>query len=300
MDRNWELVFRAWSKPSSETEQAKCDNAERMIRDAINSDPTLSTMNIQIFAQGSYKNNTNVKQNSDVDICIRLMDTFYYELPDSSRNADYFNIEPSHYSYASFKSAVEKALIAKFGREGVKRGNKAFDIHASSYRVDADVVPCFEHRRYFLMTNNSYGYLSGVEFWSDTGKRVINWPHQHYENGVNKNKNTGGRYKYITRAIKRLRYEMEDKGVMAAKAVPSFLLECMVWNVPDKYFGNSNYLDDVRNVLAFLFNNTLSFESCQEWGEVSELKYLFRESQPWTREQAHSFIDAAWDYIGLD
>ena len=39
--------------------------------------------------------------------------------------------------------------------------------------------------------------------------------------------------------------------------------------------------------------------SCNESREVNELKYLFRSSQPWTREHANAFILAAWHYIGL-
>ena len=52
--------------------------------------------------------------------------------------------------------------------------------------------------------------------------------------------------------------------------------------------------------LAYLFNNTRTDEECSEWGEVSELKYLFRGPQKWTRAQAHAFISAAWDYLGLE
>jgi hypothetical protein len=35
MASDWEETFRSWSKPSSDSEQEKCENAERMIREAI-------------------------------------------------------------------------------------------------------------------------------------------------------------------------------------------------------------------------------------------------------------------------
>ena len=54
----------------------------------------------------------------------------------------------------------------------------------------------------------------------------------------------------------------------------------------------------MKNCLAFLFNNTIKYDTCSEWGEVSELKYLFRGNK-WTRTQAFLFIDKAWDYIGF-
>jgi len=92
---------------------------------------------------------------------------------------------------------------------------------------------------------------------------------------------------------------MSDKGYSETKPIIGFLIECLGWNVPNNYFGYSTYKQDVRESLAFLFNNTITDENCSEWGEVSELKYLFRGNQKWTREQAHLFISRAWDYIGL-
>lgn len=303
MSSNWENIFRNWAKPSSDTEQQKCDNAIRMIRDAINGDSVLSNKNIDVFAQGSYRNNTNVRQDSDVDVCVCLMDVCFvdYSMCDTLSNQT-VGLSSLDYTYCEFKSAVEKALVAKFGRSSVKRGNKAFDIHATTYRVDADVVPCFEHRRYTgqRLCDGTYYYLSGTEFHPDSGGRVINWPQQHYENGIAKNEATGNRFKYITRVLKRLENEMLESGITAAKSIPSYLIECLVWNVPNEGFGHDAYTDDVRYVLAHTFNETVNDEKCSEWGEVNELKYLFRGNQPWTRQQAHDFLSAAWGYIGFE
>lgn len=301
MNSSWENVFKNWAKPSSDTEQQKCENVERMIRDTIRQDKTLSQKGIDIFAQGSYRNNTNVRQDSDVDICVMLKDVFFYDLPEG-KTKDAFQIYDAGYTYQEFKNDVESALINKFGRKEVSHGNKAFDVHANTYRVDADVVPCFEHRRYTGQQNydGTFYYLSGTEFRPDSGGRVINWPQQHYDNGVTKNDDTGNRFKYITRVLKRLRNEMVDKGISAAKPIPSYLIECLVWNVPNEGFGHDTYADDVRYVLAHTFNKTIADEGCSEWGEVNELKYLFRDAQPWTRQQAHDFLSAAWDYIGFE
>ena len=92
---------------------------------------------------------------------------------------------------------------------------------------------------------------------------------------------------------------MQEDKVMAAKDVPSFLIECLVWNAPNEGFNHDQYTADVRYVLANTFNKTLDEVQCKEWGEVNELKYLFRSGQPWTREQAHHFLSVAWDYIGF-
>ena len=84
------------------------------------------------------------------------------------------------------------ALVRQFGKKAVHRGNKAFDIHENSYRVDADVVPLFIHRRY---TTDGW-YQCGVQLQPDKGGRIVtmgapaddaHWPKQQYENGVDKN-----------------------------------------------------------------------------------------------------------------
>jgi hypothetical protein len=193
---------------------------------------------------------------------------------------------------------VEEALVAYFGRGSVKRGNKAFNLKENSYRVEADVAPFFEHRRYHMDGT----YLSGVELRPDNAPswRVINWPNQHYENGVAKNSATSRRYKAMVRILKSLCIRMDESGITEARDLPGFLLECLVWNVPNSYFGHFTYSGDVRASLAYLYENTMTDDDCQEWGEVSELKYLFRKAQQWTREQAYTFISAARNYIGFE
>jgi hypothetical protein len=50
MGVDWEETFRRWSKPSSDTEQTKMDNAESMIRAAIRDCPVLAQRTIEVFA----------------------------------------------------------------------------------------------------------------------------------------------------------------------------------------------------------------------------------------------------------
>ncbi len=294
MARDWESIFRSWASPPGKTEEERCQNAERAIRNAIAKSPRLNRRNIKVFTQGSYRNNTNVRQDSDVDIGILCYDTFYMQLPEGYTREN-FSINPATYDYSQFKNEVGQALVDHFGYSSVNRGNKAFDIKENSYHVDADVAPFFEHRRY----DTSGNYNSGVQLFADDGKKIINWPEQHYNNGVSKNNNTGRRFKAMVRILKKLCNEMADNGISAAQPIPGFLNECLVWNVPDSNFGNDSYVNDVRSCLAHLFNDTMSDEKCSEWVEVSELKYLFRGPQKWTRQQAHSFISAAWDHVGF-
>ena len=83
---------------------------------------------------------------------------------------------------------------------------------------------------------------------------------------------------------------MNDNGVASATSIPGFLVECLVSNGPNGYFGYNTYSADIREVLIFLLNNTMTDENCEEWVEVSGLKWLFHSQQPWTRVQSHKFI----------
>ena len=298
MARDWESDFRAWSKPPTATEADRCSNAESVVRNAIGSYDGFAARNVQVFAQGSYRNGTNVRTDSDVDVCVRCMDVCFSQLPDGVSKADVGLVDAS-YTYAAFKNDVEAALIGYLGKDAVSRGNKAFDLHENTYRVDADVVPTFEHRRYVRTPAGGFDWLSGAELCPDRGARIINWPHQNYDNGTVKNGRTGQRFKKMVRVLKRLRNEMADSGISAVHPIPSYLVECLVWNAPDAAFGHDKYYDDVCHILASLFTATKEDAGCAEWGEVNELKYLFRTSQPWTRAQAYAFIVAACGYQGL-
>ena len=299
MIRDWESIFTTWAQGSSETEKTKSENAERQVREAIAASPKLQKRNIVVFTQGSYRNRVNVRKESDVDIGILCYDTFFPDYPDDNiKMMLEQRMDKADYTYATFKNEIEEALVGRFGRSSVVRGNKAFDVKENSYRVEADVAAFFEHRRYTSQTE----YISGVEMIPDNLKPIIvrNWPEQHYRNGVYKNDNTQRRFKRIVRVLKTLSNEMASEGIAVAKQTPSFLTECLVWNAPTSSFSFETYKSMLRNVLAHLFNNTLTAEKCLEWGEVSELKYLFRSSQPWTYQQAHNFISSAWDYVGYE
>ena len=305
MATDWEQTFRNWSKPSSDDECEKQENAERMIGDAIWASDSLKNRKIKIIPQGSYRNNTNVRQESDVDICVCCMEPFFddYEFADYNRAES--GVVAATYSYAQFKNDVQAALEDKFGTDGVTRGDKAFDVHANTYRVDADVVPAFAYRLYkkkeynFLLNAQVMSYVEpeGTRFISDSNKTITNWPEQHYTNGVAKNTRTGNRFKFIVRAVKRLKFYLIGKGVAAADPVASYLIECLLYNVPDTTFAGDSYKDNVQNALLTCFTATKTDGNYAEWLEVNERKYLFRNTQPWTRQQAYDFVLAAWAYV---
>lgn len=305
MSRDWESSFSTWAQSPSDTEETRCENAIRAIRNAVSNSPKLSARKIKVFTQGSYRNRVNVRQDSDVDIGAMLYQYFLWQYPEGKTHADFGNYD-ADYGYTQFKNELEEALVEHFGRASVKRGNKAFNIEENSYHVEADVVPFFEFRQYW----DNGSYRAGVALIPDTSSRRIEnyperlidyWPETplHYENGVSKNTETSRRFKGVVRILKRLRNEMADAGNALAQPVPGYLLECMAWNAPNYCFSSATWVDSVQSVLRYLWQNTREAALCKEWYEVDDIKYLFHVSQPWTRQQGHAFIDAAWDYVGV-
>ena len=294
MTNDWENILRIWGSSPSATEQTRCNNALGVIRRAISQSSDLTGRNVNTFAQGSYRNHTNVRADSDVDICVLTHSVFFYDLPDGGRPED-FGIIPASYEYSEYKNDVGNAIISHLGRGAVNRGNKAFNVHETTYHVDADVVACFEYRYY----NANGSYLEGTSFLTDKGVRINNWPEQNYQNGVRKNELTQQRFKPVVRVMKNLRNEMEEKGHNVATAIPSYLIECLVWNVPNEGFGHGYYYDDLRYSIAHIYNKTLKAEDCREWCEVNDIKYLFHSSQPWQYQQVNRFTLAAWNYVGF-
>ena len=289
-----EALLSRWADPPSDTEQTRCDNAERVIKSAIAKADTLRDRDIRVFVQGSYRNNTNVRLNSDVDIGVCLMDSFITDYTFAEGLSDAaLGIINSTYQYSQFRNDLEAALVAAFGRENVKRGNKAFDIKENTYRVDADVVACLEYRRY----NQNGNHASGTALYPDNGGAIYSWPEQHYSNGVTKNNDTGRRFKRLVRIMKNLCNTLTEQGDVAAKSIPSFLNECLVWNTPNHLITDGAFSENVRQMLIHLWQNTEADEACNEWGEVNEMKYLFRPGQPWTRAQVRAWVLTAWQVL---
>jgi len=304
MKRDFESDFKSWAAPPGTSEEQRSENAIKAIKDAIRKSPKLNNRSICVFVQGSYRNRVNVRQNSDVDVGVMMHDSFLTHYPNGMTREDFGNIK-ADYTYSHFKQDLEDALVAHFGRNSVHRGNKAFDIKENTYRVEADVVPLFEYRHYW----EDKTFRCGVGLIPDRGGLIKNYPeriletwpriNQHYENGVQKNSDTSRRYKSIVRILKKLRYEMIDYGDKNAENVPGFLIECMVWNVPNNRFQGTDWEGIAKSVVSYLWSGTKDKESCKEWTEVNNFKYLFHPSQSWTREAAHQFIDCLWSYIGV-
>lgn len=302
MAKDWSSFFDTWAKPPSATELDERDRTERQIRDAIQAWPALARRNLRIFVKGSYRSGTNVRRGSDVDIAVELRghergrESFVYQqlfAAEGLSKADMgFSDAPPEYQPArqSLKDDCQAALASAFGASNVERHNKCITISEKSTTLPADVVPCVTHRRY----DSASRYSEGIKIAPDSGPEIVNWPDQDYENGVAKNTSTSKRYKKAVRGLKALEDLMAENG---HPEVASWLVECLVYNVPNSEFSSTTNFGNVVSVLRWLLDQLDATTGRGDWLEVNELKWLFGGSQPWLVADALSFVGAAITYI---
>jgi hypothetical protein len=308
---SWEPKLQGWSVGPGKTEEEKMEHAVTAIRAAIDGSTILAPHDIEVLGTGSFKNRTHIPTESDVDVAVIYKDVFFNEwrfadsraasnpavVQELMREA---NVVPATYEFSEYKGDVEAALVAHFGRAAVRRGDIAFDIRENTYRVDSDCVAMFEHRQWWRDDSGHLAHTAGTRFISDSGVDTLNFPQQQFINGEDKHDRTDRNFKKVVRIVKNLCNEMNEAGIAEAEPIPSFLIECLIYQVPDQEFDRPTFYAELRAVLAWLFNNTMPGTDCSQWTEENEIKFLFHSAQPWTQEQAHAFISAAWDYVGLE
>ncbi|MEU0792439.1 nucleotidyltransferase [Amycolatopsis sp. NPDC005961] len=299
---NWEDWLKTAAKRPSNHEDSRRQRTENEIKAALSNYRPLAGRKYRVYAKGSYANNTNVRLNYDVDIAVEYYGYFYSELAFDLKGKDKsaVNVKSSSDSYtrAEFKADILGALEKAYGESAVDAGRIAYRVREKKTTLPADVVPCWEYRRYDRIENGEPVFHQGSRVYPSDGGHKDNFPAQQLAEGIEKNNATGRRYKRMVRALKKLQTRLVENNELDEE-LPSYLTECLVYNVPNKYFNHATYLADMREVLATIFNATLVKGDWNDWEEVHELKYLFRGKVSWTREQVHTMASAAWDHLGL-
>lgn len=252
-------------------------------------------VNYDIYLQGSYKNSTNIRGNSDVDVVIEFTSVFYsnkLELPPDQLKEfnEYHSL--GKYKLAQFKQSVLNGLIKSFGDSNVSEGNKSIKVKGANGRLDADVICCAEYREYRsfskLAPNN---FVQGITFWQKNDSRQIrNFPKQHYENGVAKNKEAGSNYRATTRIIKNMKARLVEKGRIDNSLAPSYYVESLLFNVPSGSF-NQSYFQDVIGIILHYLSTQVSPGQLSKFICQNKCRYLFGGNDPhWDQQQCVTFI----------
>ncbi len=299
MQRDWESWLATASGPASPTEEQQRDRTEARIKAAIRAAGDIPS-SVRVYAKGSYANNTNVRRDADVDVAVEWTDTIkvmkWGETAQmTAAELGYAPVDEA-ITPSEFRRRVEQAMLSAFGASLVDtRRDKHIGVAASSNTLDADVVPCFALDRYDAPRVYHRGHRI---FPKNGGAPVDNYPKQNYDNGVAKNNSTSRRYKEIVRCMKRLVGELYDERIIP-RDYPGYLLESLVYNVPNDRFGHRRRYDDMQGVLRYLWNGLGDQSVYATWTEPSELLMLFRGRPDRIPANGRNVIEKAWQRIGI-
>ena len=295
-------VLVQWIKPSSDNEKVQQERAIHMVTEAINSRDAFEDSDIEIYAKGSYRNRTNVRLDSDVDISVELKDCMYYEY---FRDVD-TSQAPTATPYSGgwtpdkWRAEVIAALEEYFGSSSVDTTGKiAINIPAvAGSRPSIDIVPSFDFTRYDDAAQTPSRASNGsCVFPKGSYTKTVNWPQQQYDNGVLKNDNTGRRYKRFVRALKNSENVLVKAGLIEPLA--SYLMECLIYNVDNYYFNvTTDDLEQSFGRVLLALRERLKLDETEPMVEPNELKYLFRGDKKWTIKDAIGLVDNTLSFMG--
>jgi hypothetical protein len=236
-----------------------------------------------IFLQGSYKNSTNLQRDSDVDLVVQLAESLSPQVVTLS--GPRLEQDPSHIAiyrrWQSFRDQTMNALKATYGVEAVGSGRKSLKIAKGRIPADADVVVTLH-------------YKSGIAFFLPSEHRwIVSYPQQHHEKGLRKEEATSNRYKRIIRMFKAARNRLVDNSEIEDDTAPSYFIECLLYNVPDRLF-KQKLTKSYSSIVDYLLNANLQQFKCQN----GKRKLFGSSGDLWNLDKAKEFIHALkqlWD-----
>ena len=276
-----ESQLSRWSDHGAQDPSIRTHETIRQVLDAYQWPPRMTRV---FHLQGSYRNDTNIRGDSDVDVVLEMTSAFNHDanaLSQYEQGVVAASFQSADYNWNGFRREVLKALEGGFGKGMVAQGNKSIKLKADPPRLAADVVVCIGHRRY----DSSYSYAEGITFYALQDKRwIVNYPKEHYKNGVAKSSRTSDRFKRTVRMFKSARNRLESTGRIGADLAPSYFIECLIYNAPDWAF-QYGFQDTYSAVVNWIVQNDLDRIVCQNGQQ-----WLFGPSpEQWSVEDAKAF-----------
>ena len=268
-----ESTLSGWSHHKSAT---AFKQAHVPIRRAMEDHKGLSQFTYEVFLQGSYRNDTNLGGDSDVDVVIRLahrLDPDVAALTGAElQRAD--SHKAAHSQWKRFRRQALRAMRSRFGDEA-SCGRKTLKIKKGKLPADADLVVTLRCRGGIAF------YLSGERRW------VVSYPQQHHQQGSKKDKATNRRFSRTVRMFKAARNRLVETKVLTKYDAPSYFIECLIHNVPDALF-EPKLAPTYTGIVGWLKRSKLDGFLFQ-----NRKTALFGQGrEQWTQENARAFVRA--------
>lgn len=229
----------------------------QMIRETLES-VNLNGLSYVVYPQGSYANKTNIAKDSDVDLVIALSSAFYADKKELSASEieeyeKYY--QRSELTWHRFQEAVVEVLRSWYC---VQKKSKCVNVRSNLIRLPADVLIALDHRHYKSFPGFfEQTFVEGVQFYTSEDVKIINFPKEHIRACARKDKAVSWQYKPVVRVAKNVRNMLiaNEETELTDGAAPSYFLESLLWNVPDRCF-RGDLPQAYRNVVEWLHANT--------------------------------------------
>ena len=283
-----EPTLQNWAKaPNCE----KAKHTHEMIRKLIGN-YQFDGKTIDTFLQGSYRNSTNITKDSDVDIVAYNDGSFFSNK--ESMGKDFLEVHNREFSNATYgfdryKNELYDVLCKELGSDNVKYGEKCIKIKGNTSRLNSDVIPCVQYR-YYTDKNDFEKYHSGIGLKTKNSEIIANFPKQHIENTEEKNKNTNGYFKSAVRVFKNIRNYLGENDIIDADTIPSYYLECLLWNVNTVFFSANSWCERILQILHALVYLLKNDEAENRVVQANNIYKLFH-TKFWNLKEAKIFVD---------
>jgi hypothetical protein len=276
-----ESQLNTWSHQGSITNSANTGNSVKNALDAYTGFP--DGISFDVYLSGSYKNDTNVYGESDVDVVVELTSSFQNNLTQDQKNA--LGFTSANYSLSDFRTNVEACISTYYGTNNITIGNKVITVNPTTNRLEADVLVCSQYRLYYgaLNANNHH---KGIIFTTrNTNQSIINFPKKHSDNATIKHQGTNQWFKPTVRIFKNMRNHLVNNNGFQKSVAQSYFIECMLSNIPNNQFG-TNYQATIINCHNYLTQNSkdnfMSLNGVRPlWGNTTE---------NWNQADADNFL----------
>ena len=271
----YDSILGTWSHHHSGTASKR---AHESIRNALDSyTGWAKETKYDVFLQGSYKNDTNLRRDSDVDVVVQLTARLRPKV--AILSGKQLEQDQSHkltyQRWQSFRDQVLRALRVAYGDKAVTSGRKSLKLAKGEIPASADVVVALHCE-------------TGITFYLPSEHRwVVSYPQQHYAKGLRKERATEGRYKRTIRMFKAARNYLVKNDAISDGTAPSYFIECLLYNIPNGLFRPS-LSQSYSGIVDYLAATKLQRFKCQ-----NGVRELFgRSGDLWRVDDARKFIQA--------
>jgi hypothetical protein len=290
-----ESQLQVWSRQG---DVAAAEATYQSIRQAFSAATCpLRETDFELYLHGSYRNGTNIRGDSDVDIVAQLNSTF--DVDDSALSASEKDLLRSScsrepYLWDEFRADALQALEACYGTSNVWETTRSLRVGGGPERLRADIVACLQYRKYERFRSmRDQRYSEGITFYAFKENRwLTNFPKIHYENGVSKNsqRRTRGRYWPTVRVFKNARTYLVDHGMIPEDLAPSHMLECLLYNVPDNRFAPTHQMTFL-DVIAWLLGSFQDDGYLRFTFQHEQLPLFGDRPDQWVPDRAMALLD---------